>query len=127
MLEPEFAAESLAAILAADPTQSKFEIIAVYTQPDRPSGRGRKLTLSPVKAVALANNIGVNQPASFKEEGAIGALAWLQPDLMIVAAYGLILPKAVLDIPRLGCINIHASLLPRWAWRSPHTTRNSGW
>jgi methionyl-tRNA formyltransferase len=116
---PEFAAESLAAILAADPTQSKFEIIAVYTQPDRPSGRGRKLTPSPVKAVALANNIGVNQPASFKEEGAIGALAWLQPDLMIVAAYGLILPKAVLDIPRLGCINIHASLLPRWRGAAP--------
>lgn len=111
---PEFAAESLQAIL-----NKNYQVVAVYTQPDRPAGRGRKLAPSAVKAVAQAHDIPVYQPTSFKEEGAIDALAALQPDLLIVAAYGLILPKSILDIPRCGCINIHASLLPRWRGAAP--------
>ena len=93
--------------------------MAVYTQPDRPAGRGRQLAASPVKQLAMEHGVPVFQPASFGEPGAVEELAALQPDLMVVVAYGLILPAAVLAIPRLGCINIHASLLPRWRGAAP--------
>jgi methionyl-tRNA formyltransferase len=111
---PAFASAALNAIIAAG-----FNVIAAYTQPDRPSGRGMKLTASPVKLVAQQHNIPVLQPASLKPVDAQAALADLQPDVIVVAAYGLILPQAVLEIPRLGCLNIHASLLPRWRGAAP--------
>ncbi|MBZ9664165.1 methionyl-tRNA formyltransferase [Pseudomonas sp. LMG 31766] len=111
---PEFAAEHLKALLA-----SPHEIVAVYTQPDRPAGRGQKLMPSPVKQLALEHGIAVYQPVSLRNEEAQAELAALKPDLMVVVAYGLILPQAVLDIPRLGCINSHASLLPRWRGAAP--------
>lgn len=111
---PEFAAEHLKALLASD-----HDVIAVYTQPDRPAGRGQKLMPSPVKQLALEHGIEVYQPPSLKPVDAQQVLAALQPDLMVVVAYGLILPQAVLDIPRLGCINSHASLLPRWRGAAP--------
>ena len=111
---PEFAATALAALI-----DSRHNIIAVYTQPDRPAGRGRKLTASPVKQLALEHDIPVFQPESLKGETEQAELAALKPDLMVVAAYGLLLPKAVLAIPRLGCLNIHASLLPRWRGAAP--------
>lgn len=111
---PEFAAASLAALL-----DSGHEVIAVYTQPDRPAGRGRRLTASPVKRLALAHGIPVRQPANFKAEGDLAELEALRPDLMVVAAYGLLLPKRVLEAPRLGCVNVHASLLPRWRGAAP--------
>ncbi|PVZ10568.1 MULTISPECIES: methionyl-tRNA formyltransferase [unclassified Pseudomonas] len=111
---PEFAAEHLKALLASD-----HEVIGVYTQPDRPAGRGQKLMPSPVKQLALEHGIEVYQPASLKPTEAQQALAALRPELMVVVAYGLILPQAVLDIPRLGCINSHASLLPRWRGAAP--------
>lgn len=111
---PEFAATALAALI-----ESRHNIIAVYTQPDRPAGRGRKLTASPVKALALAHGIEVYQPESLKDPAEQEKLAALKPDLMVVAAYGLLLPKAVLETPRLGCLNIHASLLPRWRGAAP--------
>ncbi len=111
---PEFAATALAALL-----QTGHHISAVYTQPDRPAGRGRKLKASPVKELALAHNIDVRQPESLKDAETQQALAALRPDVMIVAAYGLLLPPDVLAIPRLGCLNIHASLLPRWRGAAP--------
>lgn len=111
---PEFAATALAALL-----QTEHQISAVYTQPDRPAGRGRKLKASPVKELALEHHIEVRQPESLKEVETQQALAALKPDLMIVAAYGLLLPAEVLAIPRLGCLNIHASLLPRWRGAAP--------
>lgn len=111
---PDFAAETLKALLAAE-----YEICAVYTQPDRPSGRGRKLTASPVKQLALEHNIPVEQPLNFKDDDVKQILADYHADLMIVVAYGLLLPQAVLDTPALGCINIHASLLPRWRGAAP--------
>ncbi|WP_152477980.1 methionyl-tRNA formyltransferase [Halomonas sp. THAF12] len=111
---PDFAAESLAALLA-----SSHRVVAVYTQPDRPAGRGRKLTPSPVKALAQEHGLPVYQPASLKTPEAQAELAALEADIMVVVAYGLILPKAVLDTPRLGCINVHASLLPRWRGAAP--------
>ena len=111
---PEFAAETLQALLTTE-----HEICAVYTQPDRPAGRGRKLTASPVKQLALEHNIPVEQPLNFKEDADKATLASYNADLMIVVAYGLLLPQAVLDIPKLGCINIHASLLPRWRGAAP--------
>lgn len=111
---PDFAAASLAALL-----QTEHQILAVYTQPDRPAGRGRKLSASPVKQLALEHELPVRQPVSLRDAEAQQALAELQPDLMIVVAYGLLLPQAVLDIPRLGCINVHASLLPRWRGAAP--------
>jgi methionyl-tRNA formyltransferase len=111
---PEFAAEHLKALIG-----SHHQIIAVYSQPDRPAGRGKKLTASPVKEVALAHNIPVYQPLNFKSDEAKAELAALDADLMVVVAYGLILPKAVLDSPRLGCINVHASILPRWRGAAP--------
>ena len=111
---PEFAAEHLKALLA-----SPYEVVAVYTQPDRPAGRGQKLMPSPVKQLALEHNIPVLQPPTLRNAEAQAELAALQPDLLVVVAYGLILPQAVLDIPRLGCINSHASLLPRWRGAAP--------
>jgi methionyl-tRNA formyltransferase len=111
---PEFAATALNAIVAAG-----FNVITVYTQPDRPSGRGMKLTPSAVKQAAARHGIAVRQPASLKSVEAQAELAALKPDVMVVAAYGLILPQAVLDIPRHGCLNIHASLLPRWRGAAP--------
>ncbi len=99
--------------------QSTHEIQAIYTQPDRPAGRGRKLQASAVKEWALTRNIPVYQPLNFKSPEAIAELAALKPDLLIVIAYGLILPKVVLEIPRLGCVNVHASLLPYWRGASP--------
>lgn len=111
---PAFAAETLAALLA-----SEHDICAVYSQPDRPAGRGRKLTASPVKQLALEHNIPVEQPLNFKLENNIQALADYHADLMIVVAYGLLLPQRVLDTPKLGCINVHASLLPRWRGAAP--------
>jgi methionyl-tRNA formyltransferase len=111
---PEFAAEHLKALLG-----STHQILAVYTQPDRPAGRGQKLLPSPVKLLALQHQLPVYQPASLRTAEAQAQLAALQPDLMVVVAYGLILPQAVLDIPRLGCINSHASLLPRWRGAAP--------
>ena len=112
---PEFAAESLKALLQ----HGEHDVIAVYTQPDRPAGRGRELKASPVKELALERRIPVYQPTSLKEAEAEAELRALKPDLMIVAAYGLLLPQAVLDIPRLGCLNVHASLLPRWRGAAP--------
>jgi len=111
---PEFAAEHLKALIG-----SRHKVIAVYSQPDRPAGRGKKLTASPVKEVALAHNIHVYQPLNFKSEEAKSELAALNADLMVVVAYGLILPRVVLDTPRLGCINVHASILPRWRGAAP--------
>jgi methionyl-tRNA formyltransferase len=94
-------------------------VVVVYTQPDRPAGRGRKLKAGPVKTVAQAAGIPVEQPVSLREAAAPARLAGYAPDLMVVAAYGLILPQAVLDTPRLGCLNIHGSLLPRWRGAAP--------
>ena len=111
---PEFAVPALDLLL-----QSEHQVLAVYTQPDRPAGRGRKLTQSPVKDFALAHDIPVFQPQSLKDSSEQSRLVALQPDLMVVAAYGLILPLAVLETPRFGCINIHASLLPRWRGAAP--------
>lgn len=111
---PDFAATALTALLGTHHT-----IVGVYSQPDRPAGRGRKLQPSPVKQVALDNAIPVFQPESLKTPEAQQELADLQPDVMIVAAYGLILPEAVLAIPAHGCLNIHASLLPRWRGAAP--------
>ncbi len=98
---------------------TRHEIVGVLTQPDRPAGRGRALTASPVKAEALARGWPLAQPASLKGEADRAALAALQPDLLVVVAYGLILPQAVLDLPRRGCVNVHASLLPRWRGAAP--------
>ena len=111
---PEFAAEHLKALLA-----SPHDIVAVYTQPDRPAGRGQKLMQSPVKQLALEHGLPVLQPPTLRDPQAQAELSALAPDLMVVVAYGLILPQAVLDIPRLGCINSHASLLPRWRGAAP--------
>lgn len=111
---PELAAVSLAALVDAG-----LKPCAVLTQPDRPAGRGKKLTASPVKQLATEHDIPVLQPASLKDEGTVVAITALQPDIMIVAAYGLILPQSVLDIPEHGCLNVHASLLPRWRGAAP--------
>lgn len=110
---PAFAVASLRA------AASRNEVVAVYTQPDRPAGRGRGLQASPVKLEALQRGIPVLQPESLKSELARDVLSALQPDLMIVVAYGLILPPAILDIPKYGCWNVHASLLPRWRGAAP--------
>ena len=110
---PDFAVPSLRVAAA------RGEVVAVYTQPDRPAGRGQKLMPSPVKQLAMTHNIPVYQPQTLRDPAAQAELAALQPDLMVVVAYGLILPQAVLDTPRLGCINSHASLLPRWRGAAP--------
>lgn len=96
-----------------------YPVVAVYTQPDRPAGRGRKLRASPVKSLATKAGIKVEHPPSLKRDGAVETLSQYDADLMIVAAYGLILPQAALDIPRFGCVNIHASILPRWRGAAP--------
>ncbi len=111
---PDFSAPCLEACRA-----SGADVVAVYTQPDRPAGRGRKLTPSPVKQAALAAGITVEQPESLKSAEAQQALAAYRPDLLVVVAYGLILPRKVLAIPRHGCWNVHASLLPRWRGAAP--------
>ena len=111
---PDFAAKHLSALL-----DSEHEVIAVYTQPDRPAGRGKKLTASPVKVLAEENAIPVYQPQSLKAEDAQKELAALNADLMVVVAYGLLLPTAVLNAPRLGCINVHGSILPKWRGAAP--------
>lgn len=111
---PDFALASLTALIDA-----QFTVIATYTQPDRPAGRGRKLTSSPVKNFALKHNIPVYQPISLRDNQAQDELRALSPDLMVVAAYGLILPQAVLDIPTYGCINVHSSRLPKWRGAAP--------
>ena len=111
---PEFAVPVLQVLL-----DSPHEVSAVYTQPDRPAGRGRQLRASPVKALALAHGLPVHQPVSLKGAEEQAVLAALQPDLMVVVAYGLLLPQAVLDIPTRGCVNVHASLLPRWRGAAP--------
>jgi methionyl-tRNA formyltransferase len=111
---PEFAVPHLRACLAEN-----VEIAAVYTQPDRPAGRGRALAASPVKQAALAAGLVVEQPESLKSHAAKTRLRELKPDLLVVVAYGLILPRTVLAIPRLGCWNVHASLLPRWRGAAP--------
>ena len=111
---PEFAARHLSGLLEAG-----MAPVAVYTQPDRPAGRGKKLTPSPVKLMAESAGITVLQPESLRGEQAQAELKALAPDLLIVVAYGLILPQAVLDIPTYGCINVHASLLPRWRGAAP--------
>lgn len=110
---PEFAVPCLAAAARHN------EVVAVYTQPDRPAGRGRGLTPSPVKLAATERGIPVYQPLTLRDEAAQAELAALKPDLMIVVAYGLILPQVVLDIPTHGCWNVHASLLPRWRGAAP--------
>ena len=111
---PEFAAAALRALIAAG-----HDIALVLTQPDRPAGRGMKPRASPVKAVALAHGLTVAQPENLKTEAARAPIAEARAEVMVVAAYGLILPQAVLDLPRLGCVNIHASLLPRWRGAAP--------
>jgi methionyl-tRNA formyltransferase len=111
---PEFAVPALAAL-----SRSPHQVVGVYTQPDRPAGRGRVLTASPVKRFALEHDIPVAQPVNFRDVQTIAQLRSYAPDVMVVAAYGLILPQAVLDIPRFGCINIHGSLLPRWRGAAP--------
>jgi methionyl-tRNA formyltransferase len=111
---PEFAARHLDALIS-----SEHDILAVYTQPDRPAGRGKKLLASAVKQRAQEAGLEVRQPQSLKKTDEQQALAALQADLMIVVAYGLILPQAVLEAPRLGCINVHASILPRWRGAAP--------
>lgn len=112
---PDIAATCLKKILS-----DGFEVVGVYTQPDRPKGRGMKLVASPVKEVALAAGIPVFQPDSFREEETVEALRALKPDVCAVVAYGRILPQKVLDVPKLGCINIHASLLPKYRGSAPY-------
>lgn len=111
---PAFAATILQRLL-----QGRAPVVGVLTQPDRPSGRGRKLMPSPVKTLAQDHDLAVQQPVSLRDDDALTQLAELQPDLMIVAAYGLILPRSVLELPVLGCWNVHASLLPRWRGAAP--------
>jgi methionyl-tRNA formyltransferase len=115
---PEFAAAHLNALIAAQ-AESRFELVAVYTQPDRAAGRGKKLSPSPVKQSALDAGLPVFQPLSLRSEEARAELEALGCDVMIVVAYGLILPQSILDTPRLGCVNVHASLLPRWRGAAP--------
>ena len=112
---PAFAVPTLEMLLASD----KYRPCAVYTQPDRPAGRGRKLKPSPVKELAVKAGLPILQPASLKSEQEAQKMAEFSPDLLVVAAYGLIFPQTILDIPRLGCINVHASLLPRWRGAAP--------
>ena len=111
---PDFAADILGELLSYN-----YPIVGVYSQPDRPAGRGRKLTPSPVKKLALESNLPVYQPESLRNTNAEKQFADLKPDLLIVVAYGLILPPVILDIPTHGCMNVHASLLPRWRGAAP--------
>jgi methionyl-tRNA formyltransferase len=111
---PEFSVASLAALVDAGVVPC-----TVLTQPDRPAGRGKRVTASPVKQLATRYGIPVLQPATLRDDDVVAELRSLQADIMIVAAYGLILPQTVLDIPRVGCLNVHASLLPRWRGAAP--------
>jgi methionyl-tRNA formyltransferase len=111
---PQFAVPALRALLA-----SRHSVAGVLTQPDRPQGRGRQLTPSPVKALALSAGLAVSQPATLRTAAGLEAVAALAADVMVVVAYGQILPRELLHLPRLGCINIHASLLPRWRGAAP--------
>jgi len=111
---PEFALASLSALVGAGVTP-----VAVLTQPDRPAGRGKRVTASPVKQYALRQSIDVLQPATLRDDAVVAALAALSADVIVVAAYGLILPQRVLDLPRCDCVNVHASLLPRWRGAAP--------
>ena len=111
---PDFAAHTLAALIA-----KQHDVICVYTQPDRKTGRGQKLTPPPVKQLALEHNINVEQPSTLKTDEEYQTLKALKPDLMIVVAYGMLLPQRILDIPKHGCLNIHASLLPKWRGAAP--------
>lgn len=111
---PDFAAKHLQALL-----NSSHQVIGVFTQPDKPAGRGNKLTASPVKQLALQNNLPVYQPISLKDSANQQIIADLNADIMIVVAYGLILPQTVLDMPKYGCLNVHGSLLPRWRGAAP--------
>ena len=111
---PKFSVKSLSVL-----NQSEHEVVAVYCQPDRPKGRGKVLTACPVKIFAEKNNLLVIQPEDLKDKQSQTRLALLNPDVMVVAAYGQILPKSILEIPKLGCLNIHASLLPRWRGAAP--------
>jgi len=110
---PDFAARHLAHLLA-----EKFQLVSAYSQPDRPTGRGKKLVATPVKAIAQEHGIPVKQPLKL-DEAALAELAAFEPDVMVVVAYGLLLPQAALALPRFGCINVHASLLPRWRGAAP--------
>ena len=112
---PDFAATHLKALLDS----GRHRVVGVYTQPDRPAGRGKKLQPSPVKQIALEHDLPVLQPISLKDAGEQARLRDFNADLMVVVAYGLLLPVAVLEAPRLGCINVHASLLPRWRGAAP--------
>src|ERR1051325_10964057 len=112
---PELAAASLRALIASH----DFQVAAVVTQPDQPKGRGLKLQPSPVKEIVLRENLPVFQPQRAREENFIHQLSELQPDLIAVAAYGQILPKAILDLPRFGCLNVHTSLLPKYRGAAP--------
>ncbi|MCX7100338.1 MAG: methionyl-tRNA formyltransferase, partial [Methylobacter sp.] len=111
---PEFAVPSLQILL-----DSEHEVCAVYTQPDRPAGRGRKLQASPVKELALSEGIPVFQPLTLRTDEDFQQISSFDADLMVVVAYGMILTQAVLDVPKLGCLNVHASLLPRWRGAAP--------
>jgi methionyl-tRNA formyltransferase len=111
---PDFAVPPLESLLL-----NKYEVVAVYTQPDKPTGRGQKLVASPVKQLAVEWNVPVERPTSLKQPEEIAKLAGWQPDIILVAAYGKILPQAVLDVPKYGCLNIHPSLLPRWRGATP--------
>ena len=111
---PDFAVPALQSLI-----DSEHQVVAVYTQPDRPAGRGRKVLFGPVKQLAVNSDIKVEQAVSLKEPNAQKTLAEYNCDVMVVAAYGLILPQAVLDTPRYGCLNIHGSLLPRWRGAAP--------
>lgn len=111
---PEFAARHLQALI-----ESEHNIVAVYSQPDRPAGRGKKLQASAVKQLALQHNLKVLQPESLKSEHAQAEMQALHADIMVVVAYGLILPQNILDTPRLGCLNVHGSLLPKWRGAAP--------
>jgi len=112
---PDIAATCLKQLIT-----ERFDIVGVYTQPDRPKGRGMKMVFSPVKEVAIANSIPVFQPENFREEETVDTLRALQPDVIAVVAYGRILPQKVLDIPSKGCVNIHASLLPAYRGSAPY-------
>lgn len=111
---PDFAARHLQALI-----DSEHQVVGVYSQPDRPAGRGKKLKASEVKELALGHDLPVFQPASLKSDDALNELNSLNADIMIVVAYGLLLPKAILDAPRLGCLNVHGSILPRWRGAAP--------
>ena len=111
---PDFAAVHLSALV-----NSEHEVVGVYSQPDRPAGRGKKLQPSPVKKIALEHDIPVYQPLNFKDDADVEVLRSLNADVMVVVAYGLLLPKSVLDTPKFGCLNVHASLLPRWRGAAP--------